>query len=68
MRGSGLAHIRTPIKIGESVRVRNVAPKLGQHNAEIFSRLGVSSTRASRNVSVQQGCASGNSAGVVSRT
>jgi crotonobetainyl-CoA:carnitine CoA-transferase CaiB-like acyl-CoA transferase len=35
-------HIRTPIEIGESVRVRTVAPKLGQHNAEIFSRLGVS--------------------------
>ena len=34
-------HIRTPVKIGESVRVRNVAPKLGQHNAEIFGRLGV---------------------------
>jgi crotonobetainyl-CoA:carnitine CoA-transferase CaiB-like acyl-CoA transferase len=26
-------HIRTPIKIGEGVRVLNVAPKLGQHNA-----------------------------------
>jgi crotonobetainyl-CoA:carnitine CoA-transferase CaiB-like acyl-CoA transferase len=38
-------HIRTPIKIGESVRVRTVAPKLGQHNAEIFGRLGVSETR-----------------------
>jgi crotonobetainyl-CoA:carnitine CoA-transferase CaiB-like acyl-CoA transferase len=24
------------------VRVRTVAPKLGQHNAEIFGRLGVS--------------------------
>jgi crotonobetainyl-CoA:carnitine CoA-transferase CaiB-like acyl-CoA transferase len=35
-------HIRTPIKIGESVRLRTVAPKLGQHNAEIFGRLGVS--------------------------
>src|ERR1700740_172966 len=35
-------HIRTPIKIGESVRVRTVAPKLGQHNAEIFGRLGMS--------------------------
>ena len=35
-------HIRTPVKIGEGVRVRNVAPKLGQHNAEIFSRLGMS--------------------------
>jgi len=35
-------HIRTPIRIGEGVRVRNVAPKLGQHNAEIFGRFGVS--------------------------
>jgi crotonobetainyl-CoA:carnitine CoA-transferase CaiB-like acyl-CoA transferase len=35
-------HIRTPIRIGAGVRVRNVAPKLGQHNAEIFGRLGVS--------------------------
>jgi crotonobetainyl-CoA:carnitine CoA-transferase CaiB-like acyl-CoA transferase len=35
-------HIRTPIKIGEGVQVRSVAPKLGQHNAEIFGRLGVS--------------------------
>jgi len=35
-------HIRAPVKIGEGVRVRNVAPKLGQHNAEIFGRLGVS--------------------------
>ena len=35
-------HIRTPIKLGEGVRVRTVAPKLGQHNAEIFGRLGVS--------------------------
>ena len=34
-------HIRTPIKIGDNVRVRTVAPKLGQHNAEIFGRLGV---------------------------
>jgi crotonobetainyl-CoA:carnitine CoA-transferase CaiB-like acyl-CoA transferase len=36
-----VAHIHTPIKIGEGVRVRAVAPKLGQHNAEIFGRLGV---------------------------
>jgi formyl-CoA transferase len=35
-------HIRTPIKIGQGVRVRTVAPKLGQHNTEIFGRLGVS--------------------------
>jgi crotonobetainyl-CoA:carnitine CoA-transferase CaiB-like acyl-CoA transferase len=34
-------HIRTPVKIGERVRVRTVAPKLGQHNAEIFGRLGL---------------------------
>jgi crotonobetainyl-CoA:carnitine CoA-transferase CaiB-like acyl-CoA transferase len=37
-----VSHIRTPIKIGEGVRVRTVAPKLGEHNAEIFGRLGVS--------------------------
>ena len=30
------------LNIGESVRVRTLAPKLGQHNAEIFGRLGVS--------------------------
>jgi len=34
-------HIRTPVKIGEGVRVRHVAPKLGQHSAEIFGRLGM---------------------------
>ena len=34
-------HIRTPVRIGKAVRVRAVAPKLGQHNAEIFGRLGV---------------------------
>ena len=34
-------HIRTPIKIGDAIRVRAVAPKLGQHNAEIFGGLGV---------------------------
>jgi crotonobetainyl-CoA:carnitine CoA-transferase CaiB-like acyl-CoA transferase len=37
-----IPHIRTPVKIGEGVRVRHVAPKLGQHNTEIFGRLGVS--------------------------
>jgi crotonobetainyl-CoA:carnitine CoA-transferase CaiB-like acyl-CoA transferase len=36
-----LPHIRTPVRIGEGVQVRTVAPKLGQHNAEIFGRLGV---------------------------
>jgi len=34
-------HIRTPIRTGDSIRVRTVAPKLGQHNAEIYGRLGV---------------------------
>jgi crotonobetainyl-CoA:carnitine CoA-transferase CaiB-like acyl-CoA transferase len=33
-------HIRTPVKIGESVRVRTGAPKLGQRNAEISAELG----------------------------
>jgi formyl-CoA transferase len=37
-----VSHIRTPVRIGEGVRVRKVAPKLGEHNAEIFGRLGVS--------------------------
>jgi formyl-CoA transferase len=41
-------HIRTPVKIGEGVQVRNVAPKLGQHNAEIFGRLGVSKAEMAR--------------------
>ena len=36
-----VAHIRTPVRIGEEVRVRSVAPKLGQHNSEIFGRLGL---------------------------
>ena len=35
-------HLRTPIRIGEGVRVHSVAPKLGEHNAEVFGRLGVS--------------------------
>jgi crotonobetainyl-CoA:carnitine CoA-transferase CaiB-like acyl-CoA transferase len=46
-------HIRTPVKVGESVRVRTVAPKLGQHNAEIFGRLGVSEAE------INQLCAKG---------
>lgn len=35
-------HIRTPVKIGDGIKVRHVAPKLGQHNAEIYGRLGYS--------------------------
>jgi crotonobetainyl-CoA:carnitine CoA-transferase CaiB-like acyl-CoA transferase len=34
-------HIRTPIKIDDGIRVRMVAPRLGQHNAEIFGCIGV---------------------------
>jgi crotonobetainyl-CoA:carnitine CoA-transferase CaiB-like acyl-CoA transferase len=41
-------HIRTPIKIGEDVRVRAVAPKLGQHNAEVFGALGVTEAEIAR--------------------
>ena len=41
-------HIRTPVKIGESVRVRTVAPKLGEHNAEIFGRRGVTEAEVER--------------------
>ena len=36
--GRGATH-RTPVRIGEKVRVRTVAPKLGKRNAEIFGRL-----------------------------
>jgi crotonobetainyl-CoA:carnitine CoA-transferase CaiB-like acyl-CoA transferase len=46
-------HIRTPIKIDEDVRVRAAAPKLGQHNPEIFARLGVSEAE------INQLCAKG---------
>jgi crotonobetainyl-CoA:carnitine CoA-transferase CaiB-like acyl-CoA transferase len=41
-------HIRTPVRIGEGVRVRNVAPELGQHNAEIFGRLGLGEAELQR--------------------
>src|SRR3546814_19224107 len=34
-------HIRTPIRIGDGIKVRAVAPKLGQHNAEVFGALRV---------------------------
>ena len=37
-----IPHIRTLVRIGESIGVRTVAPKLGEHNSEIFGRLGVS--------------------------
>ena len=41
-------HIRTPIKIGDDVRVRTAAPKLGQHNTEIFGALGVTEAEIAR--------------------
>ncbi len=34
-------HIRTPVRIGDGVAVRTVAPKLGQHNAEVFGTIGL---------------------------
>ena len=40
--------IRTPLRIGDGVRVRAVAPKLGQHNAEVFGRLGLSEAELAR--------------------
>jgi len=41
-------HVRTPIKIGGAIKVRSVAPKLGQHNAAVFGRLGVSEAELER--------------------
>jgi crotonobetainyl-CoA:carnitine CoA-transferase CaiB-like acyl-CoA transferase len=41
-------HVRTPVKIGDAIRVRNVAPKLGQHNAEIYGRLGLGEVELGR--------------------
>ncbi|MBV9014476.1 MAG: CoA transferase, partial [Alphaproteobacteria bacterium] len=37
-------HIRTPVKIGDGIKVRHVAPKLGEHNTEIYGRLGYSAS------------------------
>lgn len=38
-------HIRTPIRMGDEIAVRRVAPKLGEHNAEILGLVGVDSAR-----------------------
>jgi hypothetical protein len=35
-----IPHSRTLVKIDGSIRVRTVAPQLGQHNAEIFGQKG----------------------------
>ena len=34
-------HVRIPIRIDDGVGVRTVAPKLGQHNADVFGAIGV---------------------------
>ena len=34
-------HIRTPIRMGDEIKVRTVAPKLGQHNEAVFGAIGV---------------------------
>jgi len=41
-------HIRTPVRIGESVRVRFVAPSSPSTMPEIFDRLGVSEADITR--------------------
>ncbi len=33
-------HIRTPIRMADGIAVRHTAPKLGQHNGEIYGALG----------------------------
>lgn len=33
-------HIRVPIKMGDSISVRHVAPRLGEHNAEVYGSVG----------------------------
>jgi crotonobetainyl-CoA:carnitine CoA-transferase CaiB-like acyl-CoA transferase len=38
-------HIRAPIRVGNGIGVRTVAPKLGEHNAEILARVGVDKVR-----------------------
>lgn len=38
-------HIRTPIRMGDEIAVRRVAPKLGEHNAEILGLVGVDAAR-----------------------
>jgi len=35
-------HIRTPIRMDDDIKVRTVAPKLGEHNAAVFGAVGVS--------------------------
>lgn len=38
-------HIRTPIRMGDEIAVRRVAPKLGEHNAEVLGLVGVDAVR-----------------------
>lgn len=41
-------HVRTPIKMGDKIAVRTVAPKLGEHNAEVLARVGVDEAELAR--------------------
>lgn len=38
-------HIRTPIRMDDQIKVRRVAPRLGEHNAEVFGLVGVDAKR-----------------------
>ncbi len=41
-------HIRTPIRMDAGVAVRRVAPRLGEHNAEVLGELGVTGVEMDR--------------------
>lgn len=41
-------HIRTPIRMRSAVAVRRVAPRLGEHNAQVFGALGVDAAELER--------------------
>lgn len=40
-------HLRTPIRMGDRIRARCVAPKLGEHTAEVLGEIGVDGDRLS---------------------
>jgi formyl-CoA transferase len=41
-------HLRVPVKVGEEIRVRTVAPRLGEHNQEVLGGLGLDETDLAR--------------------